>query len=91
MEFEYPAEVEQFRAELRAFLDAELPEWWKGLFHDDDRIYPFTREFCMKLAERDWLTMSKPRQVPPPASGVSRPHIIRIVVVLPLPFGPRKP
>ena len=60
MEFEFPAEAEQFRQELRAFMDAELPDWWKGLFHDDDRIYPFTREFCMKLAERDWLTMSWP-------------------------------
>ncbi|MGI9616801.1 MAG: acyl-CoA dehydrogenase family protein, partial [Acidimicrobiales bacterium] len=62
MEFEYPTEAEQFRAELRAFLDTELPDWWNGLFRDDDRIYPFTREFCMKLAERDWLTMSWPAE-----------------------------
>ena len=56
MEFEFPAEAERFREELRAFMDEELPDWWMGLFHDDDRIYPFTKEFCMKLAERDWLT-----------------------------------
>lgn len=62
MEFEFPAEAEEFRAELRAFLDAELPDWWKGLFHDDDRIYPLTREICMKMAERDWLTMSWPKE-----------------------------
>ena len=35
--------------------------------------------------------MSYPRQVPSPESGVSSPQSIRIVVVLPLPFGPRKP
>lgn len=60
MEFEFPAEAERFREELRGFMDAELPEWWKSLFRGDDRIYQFTREFCMKLAERDWLTMSWP-------------------------------
>jgi hypothetical protein len=37
------------------------------------------------------VRMSSPRQVPLPASGVSSPHSMRIVVVLPLPFGPRKP
>ena len=34
---------------------------------------------------------SKPRQLPAAASGRSSPHSMRIVVVLPLPFGPRKP
>src|SRR5690349_12905381 len=33
----------------------------------------------------------KPRQVPSPASGVSNPHSMRMVVVLPLPLGPRNP
>ena len=35
--------------------------------------------------------MSRPRQVPEPESGVSRPQSIRSVVVLPEPLGPRKP
>src|SRR3569833_154602 len=35
--------------------------------------------------------MSRPRQLPDPESGVSSPQIIRKVVVLPEPFGPRKP
>lgn len=62
MEFEFPAQAEAFREELRAFMDKEIPDWWQGLFKDDDRVYPFTREFCMKLAERDWLTMSWPKE-----------------------------
>ena len=37
------------------------------------------------------VRMSKPRQTPVPASGVSNPHRIRRKVVLPLPFGPRNP
>src|SRR5579871_419885 len=35
--------------------------------------------------------MSKPRQVPLPSSGRSSPQSMRMVVVLPEPFGPRKP
>ncbi len=34
---------------------------------------------------------SRPRHVPWPLSGVSRPQIMRSVVVLPEPLGPRKP
>ena len=37
------------------------------------------------------VMISKPRHVPSPPSGVSNPQSIRIVVVLPLPLGPRKP
>jgi len=50
MDFEFSAEDEAFRAELRAFLDEELPSWWKTVFVDDDRAMPFTRELCKKLA-----------------------------------------
>ena len=50
MDFDFTAEDEAFRAELRAFLDEELPEWWKTVFVDDARAMPFTRELCQKLA-----------------------------------------
>ena len=58
MDFDFTAEDEAFRTELRAFLDEELPEWWKTVFVDDARAMPFTRELCQKLAARGWLTMS---------------------------------
>lgn len=61
MDFEYPAEAEAFRAELRKFLKEELPSWWTNTWVDDDRIIPFTLEFCRKLAERGWLTMAWPK------------------------------
>ena len=32
MDFDFTPEEEAFRAELRAFLDDELPEWWKTVF-----------------------------------------------------------
>ncbi len=62
MDFDFTPEEEAFRAELRAFLDDELPEWWKTVFVDDARAMPFTREFCHRLAERGWLTLSWPAE-----------------------------
>ncbi len=60
MDFAFTADEEAFRAELRAFLDDELPEWWRGMFVDDDRAIPKTREVCAELARRGWLTMGWP-------------------------------
>ena len=62
MDFAFTPEEAAFRAELRAFLADELPEWWRGMFVDDDRAMPFTREFCGKLAARGWLTMAWPSE-----------------------------
>lgn len=60
MEFGFSADQEAFRAELRVFLDAELPDWWRGMFVDDERAIPLTRAMSRKLAERGWLTMGWP-------------------------------
>ncbi len=62
MDFAFSAEEEAFRTELRAFLAAELPSWWRGLFVDDPRAIPTTRAICAKLAERGWLTMAWPTE-----------------------------
>lgn len=62
MEFAFPAAAEAFRAELRAFIRQELPDWWTGLFANDERVFPFCRQFCQKLADRGWLTMAWPRE-----------------------------
>jgi len=62
MEFGFTPEEEDFRAELRAFLAAELPAWWRGMFVDDERVFPETRRICAALAARGWLTMAWPRE-----------------------------
>jgi alkylation response protein AidB-like acyl-CoA dehydrogenase len=62
MEFGFTPEEEQFRDELRAFLAAELPAWWRGMFVDDARVFPETRRLCEALAARGWLTMAWPRE-----------------------------
>ena len=60
MDFAFTAEEDAFRAELRAFLDERLPEWWRGMFVDDERAIPLTREICRELSSRGWLTMAWP-------------------------------
>lgn len=60
MDFAFDPADDRFRDDLRAFIDATLPDWWRGMFVDDPRAIPFTREFCHQLAERDWLTAAWP-------------------------------
>jgi alkylation response protein AidB-like acyl-CoA dehydrogenase len=77
MDFSFTPEEERFRAELRAFIDAELPAWWRGMFVDDARVFPETRRFCRKLAERGWLTMAWPREHGGEEAGVWKQTILR--------------
>src|SRR5712691_220562 len=42
------------------------------------------------LIDSLWVAMSKPNTRPWPLVGVMMPHSMRMVVVLPEPFGPRK-
>jgi alkylation response protein AidB-like acyl-CoA dehydrogenase len=60
VDFAFGVEEERFREELRAFLDATLPDWWRGMFVDDPRAIPLTRELCRQLAARGWLTLAWP-------------------------------
>lgn len=62
MNFEFPPEAEEFRLELRQFIADELPDWWTHMFYDDERVFPFARQFCQKLADRGWLTMAWPKE-----------------------------
>ena len=63
MDFELPPDAEAFRKEVREFLDAELPDWWRGYYVEhDERIIPLVREICEKLAEKGWLTMAWPKE-----------------------------
>ena len=44
-----------------------------------------------RAASTFWVAMSKPATVTRPDVAVVKPAIMRIVVVLPAPLGPRKP
>ena len=61
MDFEMPPAAEAFRKEVKAFLEATLPDWWRGFYvEDDERIVPLVRQVCETLAEMGWLTMAWP-------------------------------
>ena len=65
MEFEWSEDDAAFRRELRAFLDATLPDAWAEMsVHGPGSDAPaaFSREFCARLAERGWLTQSWPAE-----------------------------
>jgi alkylation response protein AidB-like acyl-CoA dehydrogenase len=62
VDFAFSPEETAFRDELRAFLAEQLPDWWRGMFVDDARAMPFTRELCRRLADRGWLTMAWPSE-----------------------------
>ncbi len=64
MEFRFPAETEQWRAELRAFLKAELPPGFEGDddFFDNEEQLAFAREFTKKLGARRWFAPAWPER-----------------------------
>ena len=63
MEFQFTREQEEFRAEVRAFLDEELPAGWLGVYPDayfEDEYWDFVRAFTVKLVDKGWLTLAWP-------------------------------
>jgi alkylation response protein AidB-like acyl-CoA dehydrogenase len=60
VEFDFEEPAVRLREELRQLLDDKLPDWWRGMFVDDERAMPFTREMCALLAQHGWLTVSWP-------------------------------
>jgi alkylation response protein AidB-like acyl-CoA dehydrogenase len=61
-DFDFSADQEAFRAELRAFLAARLPSDWQGIFVEGDAGWQLSLELCRELGERGWLTQSWPTQ-----------------------------
>lgn len=64
MDFRFPAETEQWRAELRAFLKAELPPGFEGDddFFDNEEQLAFAREFTKKLGAKRWFAPAWPEK-----------------------------
>ncbi len=65
MEFAWSGDDEQFRRELRAFLDEALPADWAQLAKGgpgSEAQARFSKDFCGRLAERGWLTQHWPAE-----------------------------
>jgi len=65
MDFAWSAAEEDFRGEIREFLQAELPAGW-GITQfwdpDDDAQFAFAHEFTQKLGRKNWLAVSWPQE-----------------------------
>ena len=71
MDFRFTNEQEEFRQEVRRFLDEELPPDWTGLGGwigfggwrpQKEEDYAIHRTFERKLAEKGWLTVAWPKE-----------------------------
>lgn len=77
MDLDYPKDAQAFREELRLFIKQELPSWWVHFLDHDERVVPFTREFCKKLASKGWLTMAWPKEYGGSDADVWHQNVIR--------------
>jgi alkylation response protein AidB-like acyl-CoA dehydrogenase len=63
MDFRLSTEDEAFRAELRQFLQDEMPADWLGASRNpDNEDWGFTLQLRKKLAQKGWLTMHWPHE-----------------------------
>ncbi len=64
VDFTFPAETEQWRSELRAFLKVELPPKFEGSddFFDKEEQVPFAKEFSKKLGAKGWFAPAWPTE-----------------------------
>jgi alkylation response protein AidB-like acyl-CoA dehydrogenase len=78
MDINYPAEAEQFRAEVKAFLNEHLPPGWTGIGAlDEDSAWAFARDWRVLLAERGFLSVTWPTQYG--GLGLSKLHHVVLV------------
>lgn len=71
---QFPSEVEEFRAQVREFL--EDYQQLDGYFHRKRERYEDIRELYMALGERNWLALAWPEEV----GGLAKPPVYEFVL-----------
>ncbi len=79
MDFQFNADEERFRAEVRRFLDAQLPADWAdrsfvGDVETDERS-EMARRVTKALADRQWLAMAWPKEF----GGLDAGHMQQLI------------
>jgi alkylation response protein AidB-like acyl-CoA dehydrogenase len=66
MDFHFTPEEEEFRQEVRSFLDAELGGEWQGPTGDElnstDELWSTAVDFTKKVAKRGWIAPAWPKE-----------------------------
>ena len=63
MEYRFTPDDDQFRFDLRQFIQSELPDGWEGGGRwPEEYDWDFTMHLRGRLAERGWLTMHWPEE-----------------------------
>jgi alkylation response protein AidB-like acyl-CoA dehydrogenase len=62
MNYEFGADADALRAELRALIAAEIPEDFLGAFTDDPADLEIAQRFCARLASEHLLTLAWPEE-----------------------------
>jgi 3-oxocholest-4-en-26-oyl-CoA dehydrogenase alpha subunit len=78
MNLQFSAEEEQWRQEVRSFLDQELPEdaAFDTEFCEDEDRWAFAREFTRKVAAKGWIGLTWPAAY----GGLERPVTERMIM-----------
>ena len=74
MDFRFTAEQEDFRQEIRAFLDEELPETPE--IPEDGWIVGYDKAFSRKVGEKGWIGLTWPKE----AGGQGRSYLDRLIL-----------
>jgi alkylation response protein AidB-like acyl-CoA dehydrogenase len=76
VDFEFTAEEDAFRADLRQFLAEQLPPWWAG-YSASDEAFEVVKRVTKAMAERGWLTMAWPREYGGQAAPIWRQVVLK--------------
>lgn len=77
MNFDFTAEEQEYRAELRAFLAEVLPADWQGITVAGDEAWHLSVEICRQLAERGWLTQAWPAEYGGSGASIWRQAVLQ--------------
>lgn len=80
MDFRFTPEQEEFRLEVREYLQKEVPRKWKEfgyqIWEETDESWAITREWNRKLGKKGWLALTWPEEY----GGLGRSPIDQLIL-----------
>jgi alkylation response protein AidB-like acyl-CoA dehydrogenase len=80
MDFSFTREQEEFRQEVREYLQKEVPLKWRELgyqiWEETDESWAITKEWNRKLGEKGWLALTWPKEY----GGLGRSHFDQLIL-----------